>query len=110
MKKELPLKNQEINRILLELRDLLPALEFRYSEQTGLLESLHFDFKEEPPLDLNFFDSLPRCYPTPNLLRRVSSRRRPSSFSEYNGGMNGDPEERPHPRPRGSSGLPGRTS
>ncbi|MCL4486486.1 MAG: hypothetical protein M1537_09225 [Nitrospirae bacterium] len=110
MKKELPLKHQEINRILLELRDLLPNLEFRYSEQTGFLESLHFDFREEPPLDLNFFDSLPRCYPTPNLLRRSPSHGRPPSFSEYNGGMNGDPEEHPYPRPRGASGLPKRTS
>ncbi len=107
MKKERPLKYQEINRILLELRELLPELEFRYSEKTGLLECLLFDLKEEPPLDLNFFDSLPRSYPSPNLLRRSGSHSRGSTASRIYGSphFDGYTMEIPYPRPRGSSGL-----
>ncbi len=107
MKKEVPTKYQEVNRLLQEIRELLPEIEFRYSSRTGLLESVHFAFPEDRPLDLNFFDSLPRSYPTPNLLRRshLSSRAHflnegldPSSIEDF-------PGEIPYPRPRGSSGV-----
>jgi len=112
MKKDTPLKYQEINRLLLELRELLPELEFRYCEKTGLLEALLFDFKEESSLDLNFFDSLPRSYPSPNLLRRSNPHSRGMSASMIHGSshFDGHPMEILYPRPRGASGLSGRES
>lgn len=64
----------EVNRILLELKDLLPGIQFRYSDKTGLLEGLTFNLEEEPFPDLNFFVSLPRSFPTPNMLRKSVSR------------------------------------
>jgi len=64
----------EVNRLLLELKGLLPGIQFRYSDKTGLLEGLTFEIEEEPFLDLNFFDSLPRSFPTPNVLKKSVSR------------------------------------
>ena len=110
MKKEIPSKYQEVNRLLQEVQELLPEIEFRYSPKTGLLESVHFAFTEDRSLDLNFFDSLPRSYPTPNLLRRSTAPARrtflagapePHPIEGYSG-------EIPYPRPRGSSGISSR--
>lgn len=112
MKKEVPTKYQEVNRLLQEIRNLLPEIEFRYSPKTDLLESVHFSFPEDRPLDLNFFDSLPRSYPTPNLLRRSHSSARPPFINEGPDppSINDFHGEIPYPRPRGSSGITSRKS
>lgn len=76
MVKVVPQDFPEVNRILLELKDLLPGLQFNYSDKTGLLEGLTFNLESEPLPDLNFFVSLPRSFPTPNVLRKSVSRTR----------------------------------
>ena len=42
MKKDSPLRYSEINNLLLELRELLPELEFQYSDNTGWLNKIEF--------------------------------------------------------------------
>ncbi|MHB8368872.1 MAG: hypothetical protein ACYDBP_04160 [Leptospirales bacterium] len=58
----------DVNRILTELRDLLPEARFDYDEATGVLLRVVLNISEDPLREINFFDSRPRSFPTPNLL------------------------------------------
>jgi hypothetical protein len=81
-------KSAELNEILRQLKKLLPEVQFRYSDNTGLLENVTFDFQRESSVDVTYFVSLPKFYPYPNLLRK--SVREPSSRCT-NKEMSGDP-------------------
>lgn len=68
MAKKTPFRLNEINRILTELRDLLPEARFDYDDRTGVLVRVVLNISEDPLREINFFDSRPRSFPTPNLL------------------------------------------
>lgn len=79
MAKPTPSRLSEVNRLLGELHELLPEARFDYDEKTGVLVRVVLNIKENPLREINFFDSLPRSFPTPNLLCRPHFG--PSRFS-----------------------------
>lgn len=66
-----PSRLSEVNRLLRELHELLPEARFDYDEKTGVLVRVVLNIKENPLREINFFDSRPRSFPTPNLLCRT---------------------------------------
>ena len=68
MAKTTPSKLSEVNRLLGELHELLPEARFDYDEKTGVLVRVVLNITENPLREINFFDSRPRSFPTPNIL------------------------------------------
>ena len=68
MAKMTPSRLYEVNRLLGEIHDLLPEARFDYDDKTGVLVRVVLNIKEDPLREINFFDSRPRSFPTPNLL------------------------------------------
>ena len=68
MEKMSPSRLCEVNRLLGELHSLLPEARFDYDEKTGVLVRVVLNIKENPLREINFFDSRPRSFPTPNFL------------------------------------------
>ena len=63
-----PSRLYEVNRLLGEIHELLPEARFDYDDKTGVLVRVVLNIKEDPLREINFFDSRPRSFPTPNLL------------------------------------------
>ena len=63
----------ELNRVLKDLKRILPDTVFTYSEETGIIESMNLKIDNSPAFDINFYWSIPKYASPVNILRKTCS-------------------------------------
>ena len=70
----------ELNRVLKDLKRILPDTVFRYSKETGIMEGMELKIENAPAFDINFYWSIPKYASPVNILRKTWSTDAGKSF------------------------------